>query len=101
MARVKDNLITSGLQGMLGDQLIFRTVNGRTIVSTKPKKPEVPPSPKQLAQRALFKLAREWAKEQLQDAELAAEWKAKCVGNQSALSLLIGEYTRRKKAGEL
>jgi len=91
MARVKNNIATLGLEGMLGKQLIFRQVNGKTVVSIRSTKPPGPPTEKQLANRERFRLAREWAKEQLKDPEIAAFWKSKCKGNQSALSLLIGE----------
>lgn len=100
MARVKNNLAIEGLVGMLGKQLVFRQVNGKTVVSMRPSKPEGPPSEKQVAMRAKFKKARDWAKNQLKNETVATEWKAKCVGNQSSLSLLIGEYFRRVKAGE-
>lgn len=96
MVRVKYNIVLEGLEGMLGKHLVFRQVNGRAIVSVRPAKPAGPPSPKQLANRERFRLPREWAKEQLKNPEVAAEWKAKCEGNQSAMSLLIGEYCRMK-----
>jgi hypothetical protein len=91
MASVKSNLAMQGLEGMLGKQLIFRQLNGKTVVSIRSTKPLGPPSEKQLANRERFKQARAWAKEQLKDPEVAAFWKSKCVGNQSAMSLLIGE----------
>jgi len=39
MAKVADNIILKGIRGMLGDMLVFRQLNGQTIVSAKPKKP--------------------------------------------------------------
>jgi len=39
MAKIADNIILTGIRGMLGDMLVFREVKGQTIVSTKPKKP--------------------------------------------------------------
>lgn len=100
MARVKNNIAIEGLQGMLGKQLVFRQVNGQTVVSMRPAKPEGPRTPNQLAWQEKFKIARNWARKQLENPTVAAEWKGKCVGNQSAMSLLIREYFRRVKAGE-
>lgn len=100
MATVDSNLLTLGLRGMFGKQMVFREVNGKTVVSIAPGKRKGPPTEKQAAMREKFKTAREWARKQLENEATAAEWKARCVGNQSALSLLIGEYFRREKAGE-
>ena len=35
MAKVDGNIITKGLSGQLGDQLVFRQLYGETVVSTK------------------------------------------------------------------
>lgn len=96
MAQVKNNILLEGIRGMLGKQLVYRVVKGRTIISMRPAKRKGPPTEKQVAARVRFREAREWAKEQLKDPLLAATYKAKCVGNQSALALLTGE---RMKAG--
>jgi hypothetical protein len=95
MARIHNNLILEGLSGSLGKEFTIRVVNGKTIISVKPGKRTKPPSEKQKAQQEKFKLAREWAKTQLLDPEIAAKYKAMCTGNQSALSLLVGEFMRK------
>jgi antitoxin component of MazEF toxin-antitoxin module len=95
MARVRSNLILEGLSGSIGKELTIRVVNGQTIISVKPGKRKKPPSEKQKAQQEKFKQAREWAKTQLLDPEIAAEYKARCTGNQSAMSLLVGEFMKR------
>jgi hypothetical protein len=40
MAEVKNNIVTQGVSGMLGDMIVFRQVNGKTVIATKPKKSE-------------------------------------------------------------
>ena len=97
MARVRSNLILEGLSGSIGKELTIRVVNGKTIISVKPGKRTKPPSEKQKAQQEKFRLAREWAKEQLLNPEIAAEYKARCTGNLSALSLLISDFMKDKK----
>jgi len=37
MALVKNNLVTAGLSGKLGNMLVFRTVGDKTVVSTAPQ----------------------------------------------------------------
>ena len=61
MAKVEKNIITSGLSGQLGDQVVFRQLYGQTVVSTKGT-PTGDPSEQQAAQREAFKAAVEWAK---------------------------------------
>ncbi len=36
MAKVGNNILTHGLQGMVGDLIVFRSRDGKTIVSAKP-----------------------------------------------------------------
>ena len=38
MAKSENNIITHGLSGKIGDLLVFKQVNGKTIVSKVPKK---------------------------------------------------------------
>jgi len=36
MAQSKNNIITHGLSGKVGDLIVFRSWNGKTIVASKP-----------------------------------------------------------------
>jgi len=38
MAQSKNNIITHGMSGKIGDLIVFRTLNGKTIVTNKPAK---------------------------------------------------------------
>ena len=38
MAKIKKNIVTSGLSKKLGNDLVFRQVNGKTIVASTPMK---------------------------------------------------------------
>ena len=94
MAKVVSNLVVEGLRGGLGKDLYVRVVNGQTIVSVKPGKRNKPPGENQLARQNRFKEAMAWAKAQLQDPEIKAAYKARCIGTQSPMSLLVGEFMR-------
>jgi hypothetical protein len=56
MAKSKGNVVTHGLSGKIGDMLVFRQVNGQTIVSKIPEQSKFV-SEKQLAQRLIFQQA--------------------------------------------
>jgi hypothetical protein len=38
MAKVGDNIVTTGLSGKLGNLIVFRNRGGKTIVAKAPKK---------------------------------------------------------------
>ena len=41
MTKIKKNVVTSGFSGKLGSELVFRQVNGKTIVASTPGKSEI------------------------------------------------------------
>ena len=61
MAKSKNNVVTYGLSGKIGDLLIFRQVKGKTIVAKIAEQPKEW-SEKQVAQRRRFKSAVIYAK---------------------------------------
>ena len=65
MARVKRNIVTQGLSGMLGNSLVFRQRGDQTIVSAAPIR-DREPSPSQTAARTRFLQGVQYAKGQLQ-----------------------------------
>lgn len=57
MAQSKNNIVTHGLSGKVGDILVFSQRNGKTIVSKAPKKRKGEDSEKQKEQQAKFQQA--------------------------------------------
>lgn len=75
MAQSKNNPLTLGLSGKLGNMLIFSQRYGKTIVSVPPTyKPEK--SENQKAQRQKFRAAMAYAKAVLQNPEIKAIYTA-------------------------
>ena len=74
MAKIVKNIVTSGFSGKLGSELVFRQVNGKTIVASTPIKSEKAPSLAQEAQREKFKEAVVYAKSVLQDAGIKQQY---------------------------
>jgi hypothetical protein len=76
MAQSKDNIITHGLSGKLGNILVFSQRHGKTIVSKVPKhNPEQ--SAKQKEQVAKFQEAVIYAKTAIKDANTKAAYAAR------------------------
>ncbi|TCN72288.1 hypothetical protein [Acetobacteroides hydrogenigenes] len=75
MAEVKNNIITQGVSGMLGDQIVFRQIKGKTIISVKPKQPEKY-SDKQLEAKRKFQSAVIYGKSATADPVKKAEYEA-------------------------
>jgi hypothetical protein len=61
MAKQKNNVVTHGLSGKIGDLLIFRQLNGQTVVSKIPEQPKTQ-SEKQKANQSKFQQATIYAK---------------------------------------
>ncbi|WP_046242631.1 hypothetical protein [Hymenobacter terrenus] len=74
MAKVKNNIVTQGLSGMLGGQLVFRQTSRGTVVGVAPSEPSGPPTAGQLAQRERFQQAVIYAKGRSQDPAVQAEY---------------------------
>jgi hypothetical protein len=62
MAKSKNNLVTHGLSGKIGDMLVFRQIRGETIVSAASEQTSKTASEKQLAHRYRFNKAVIYAK---------------------------------------
>lgn len=74
MANVKNNIVTQGLSGMLGGQLVFRQTSRGTVVGVAPQAPSGPPSAGQLAHQVRFQQAVIYARGQAQDPAAQAEY---------------------------
>ncbi|MDR2026537.1 MAG: hypothetical protein LBQ01_03140, partial [Prevotellaceae bacterium] len=68
MAKSKNNVVTYGLSGKIGDLLIFRQVGGKTVVSKIAEQPDTA-SEKQLKQRKRFQQAAIYAKAAVKDVQ--------------------------------
>jgi hypothetical protein len=79
MSKSSNNPILQKHSGMLGN-LVIRQVNGRTIISTRPKKRDVP-TDHQLKTKARFMLAVDFAKRQMADAGIKAQYQKAAVRN--------------------
>jgi hypothetical protein len=95
MARSNNNILTKGLSGMVGKQIVFRTWNGKTFISVAPKKPKKQ-SAVQKENRSKFKRATTYAKSMMKDPIRKAEYKeiAKKLQLPNAYTAAITDYMR-------
>ena len=93
MAIVNKNLITKGLSGMLGGTLVFRRVGNKTVVSTVPSTTKEPTVAQQ-SQRARFQQAILYAKTQMADPAIKAEYEAltKGAGFANAYNIAVADF---------
>ncbi|MDR2919021.1 MAG: hypothetical protein LBV72_06620 [Tannerella sp.] len=103
MAISKDNLITYGLSGLLGKQIVFRTQKGRTIIS-KRTKPKDRKSKAQLKQRSRFSEATLYAKGAIADKDIRKLYDAKAQKSdklQTAFNVAVADYMRAPEIGHI
>lgn len=91
-----------GLSGMLGKSLVFRTLNGRTIVQAAPVR-KVPFNKAQRASQQRFRQAMAYARELVNNPDVKAKYaaRAKEKGNNcNAFNIAVSEYLQRNISGE-
>ncbi len=72
-----NNIITKGLAGSIGKQIVFRTRNGKTFASKYPDMSKVKPSKEQLKYKSAFSEAVEFAQSVIRDPKKKAAYKVK------------------------
>ncbi|WP_423129826.1 hypothetical protein [Gaoshiqia sp. Z1-71] len=94
MAEVKKNIITQGMSGKLGDTIVFRLVNGKTIVAAKPALSDKEPSDSQKSHRERFQEAVIYARHILQDAGLKSVYQeaASSKPGVSAYNIAVADF---------
>lgn len=91
MAYVKNNVITQGLSGKLGNNIVFRQRNGKTIVAVAPTiTQERSEAQKRQSQR--FKQAAYYAKKAIQDPQTKALYQNQAKPGQSAYNVAVSDY---------
>lgn len=94
------NVITSGLRGRLGDSLVFKTVRGKTFVSTPARlRGKQKESTAQRGTRTNFQQASQWAQLILLDPERKMYYRqrAKALKLPNAYTAALTDYMRKVK----
>ena len=102
MAKVKNNIVTQGLSGTLGGQLVFRQTSRGTVVSVAPQAPSGPPTAGQVAQRTRFQQAVVYAKGQSHDPVVQAEYADEAQAQDiSVYNVLLRDFMQAPNIGEV
>jgi hypothetical protein len=98
MGKVKENLLTKGFSGRIGDEIVFRQVKNRTLFAKRPRKSTII-TPNQVSQRELFAKAVVFAKTMLLDPAIRADYqnRARQAGLASAYSAALTDYLKAPK----
>jgi hypothetical protein len=91
MAKSKRNVITYGLSGKIGDLLVFRQVDGQTIVSKMPKQ-STTVSEKQAAHRKRFQQAMVYATSAVESPETGELYKAAAKKRQTPINVAVADF---------
>jgi len=92
MAQSKNNIITHDLSGKVGDLIVFRSWNGKTIVASKPgaRTGEVSDAQKQNQKR--FQQAIIYAKGAVADPDTKAAYKAAAAADESPYNVAVADF---------
>lgn len=92
MARVRLNPIVDRVQGAFGD-IVFRTFDGKTVISRKPAPSGQPPTPGQEAQRIRFREASFYGRVVMADPQARAFYEAVATQRKKPVfSVIIADF---------
>ncbi|GIJ97564.1 hypothetical protein CAPN001_21330 [Capnocytophaga stomatis] len=102
MAESKNNIITHGLSGKVGDLLVFSQRNGKTIVSQKPTKKTIT-SEKVKEQMAKFQQATIYAKTALKNPAVKEEYQSEADKKQgvTAYNVAVADMLQAPKIEQI
>jgi hypothetical protein len=92
MAESKNNVVTHGLSGKVGDILVFRKHGDKTIVASAPSKRTGEPTERQKKQQERFQEATLYGQTALSDPTMKAEYKAAAQTGQTAFNVAVADY---------
>jgi len=100
MAKVGNNILTHGLKGMVGDLIVFRQRDGKTIVSSKPEH-HSPMSEAQLHHIQQFQEAVIYAKSVLCDPEKRDAYQHAAKQGQTAYNVALADFLKAPHIEEI
>lgn len=92
MAESKNNIITHGLSGKVGDLIVFRNRNGKTYVASKPKERTGELSEAQKDHHKRFQQAVIYAKSALTNPETKQAYKEAANEGESAYNVAVADF---------
>jgi len=101
MGKLDDNVLVHGLRGKVGDLLVFRIVNGKTIVAKAPSTANRVPSQKQLDRQEHFQEAVIYGKTVVVTPELKAMYETAVPEGKSVYKIALADFLRAPKISKV
>lgn len=101
MGKSDDNVLTHGLRGKIGDLLVFRIVDGKTIVGKAPSTANRTPSQKQLEQQEHFQEAVIYGKTVQVTPQLREQYETKIPEGKSVYQVALADFLKAPKIKEV
>lgn len=101
MAQSKNNVVTHGLSGLVGDMLVFSNRHGKTFVSSKPKERTGELSQKQLENKAKFQEAILYAKTAIRNEAINEVYKKEAVDGASTYNIAVADFFKAPNINEI
>jgi len=92
MAYVKKNIVTEGLSGKLGNNIVFRNVGGKTVVAVKPDTSNRQDSEAQKYQKRRFKAGSTYAVNALQDPLVKESYALRTKPGQTPYNVALADF---------
>lgn len=96
MARIQSNILTKGLRGQIGQQVVFKQYGKKTVVSRYPDMSKVKPSKLQKKGRTRFAEAVAYAQSINNDPVKKARYAKKVKKGHTVFNFAIQEFLRGK-----
>jgi hypothetical protein len=97
MARIRSNILTKGLSGQIGQQVVFKQYGKKTVVSRYPDMSNIKPSKLQKKGRNRFAEAVAYAQSINNDPVKKASYTKKVKKGHTVFNFAIQEFLKGKK----
>ena len=101
MAKVGDNIVTTGLSGKLGNLIVFRNHGGKTVVSTVSQKKRGEPSEAQEKQRLKFQEAILYGQSVIADKATKDSYQASAQDGKTAYNVAVADFLNAPSINEI
>ena len=101
MAKVGNNIVTQGLSGMLGNQLVFRMRGSKTYVAKAPVKTEQELTEAQIEHRRHFQEAILYAKGAIASPEMKAAYQEAAEEDTTAYNVAVADFMNAPHIDEI
>src|SRR5664280_143143 len=101
MSNSDQNVMTRQMHGKFGNQVVYKTRDGRSYAANMPKRNNNAPGVNQLSVRDRFRMAAQYAKKVISDPVRMEEYQAKATASKSAYVIAVSDYLKPPRISEI